>query len=685
MTAERMRLSDPDWPEYLLHMQRYAFAARLAEGRTVLDCGCGEGYGTAFVGERAKSAIGIDNSSLAITACRRLYGENPRCSFEIADMADLSFADDTFDLVTCFEAIEHITAEKQQLALAQIRRVLVKHKGVLLVSTPDREISDKWGTSNPYHLNELRTADLMSMLQRYFRHVVAYSQQINMGSVLWRLSGDKAVRDEWVDQVEMCSGERIRLSTGNEDAHYVFIVCSDQSTKLPRSGAFFSFGREAAWSLWGSAARSESRIAELEQTAARLTQEAEAVTVSAQATERALAELQSRASREREEAAASLSAGQRAMAEAGEGHEARVAELLHEIEDLRRELAELQSRASREREEAAASLSAGQRAMTGAREAHEVRVTELLHEIEDLRRVLTRSHEDHAEREMHTARLEEQIEISERNNRRLAQHNLGLERCANEVHVAELVSEELRRELTEMRQVLTRTHEDYAKREMHIARLEEQIEISERNNRCLSQHNLELERARCANEARVAELVSEELTAVQSDAATAQAAKSAGALHLARVPRGTHNKVASAFKRFLPGARKIRNSIASGDRARDAKDWITAQRNYDDALRRNPTNAPIWVQYGHALKEVGNVLAAADAYRRALALSPAIADTHLQLGHALKLLDRRREATLAYLEAIHTDPAPAFAIFELTEMGLARDVIDSALRKRRGN
>ncbi len=75
--------------------------------------------------------------------------------------------------------------------------------------------------------------------------------------------------------------------------------------------------------------------------------------------------------------------------------------------------------------------------------------------------------------------------------------------------------------------------------------------------------------------------------------------------------------------------------------------WAIAARYYREALDRNPDNAPIWVQYGHALKEQGLLQPAEEAYRRSLTHDDTLADTHLQLGHVLKLQGRPYEAAEA--------------------------------------
>jgi GT2 family glycosyltransferase len=117
--------------------------------------------------------------------------------------------------------------------------------------------------------------------------------------------------------------------------------------------------------------------------------------------------------------------------------------------------------------------------------------------------------------------------------------------------------------------------------------------------------------------------------------------------------------------------RRKEDMIILADRARDARQWEIAAQLYKEALDRDPRNPPIWVQYGHALKEWGELrepgkLAQAEtAYRRALSLNPAVADTFLQLGHILKLQGKTEEAQAAYLRAFALDPTVTFPLDEL--------------------
>jgi tetratricopeptide (TPR) repeat protein len=71
--------------------------------------------------------------------------------------------------------------------------------------------------------------------------------------------------------------------------------------------------------------------------------------------------------------------------------------------------------------------------------------------------------------------------------------------------------------------------------------------------------------------------------------------------------------------------------ITLADRAMRSWRWDTAARLYDQALKRNPNRPEIWIQYGHALKAMGQLNEAERAYRMAVIQNPNDADARLQL------------------------------------------------------
>jgi tetratricopeptide (TPR) repeat protein len=113
--------------------------------------------------------------------------------------------------------------------------------------------------------------------------------------------------------------------------------------------------------------------------------------------------------------------------------------------------------------------------------------------------------------------------------------------------------------------------------------------------------------------------------------------------------------------------RKTRAHLLA-ERARDARNWPLAVQHYRRAVRRRPRNAALWVQFGHVLKESGNLAGAERAYRRSIEIDGRPPDSHLQLGHVLKMQGRRDEAAAAYLRAFAVDPAPTHAALELYGM-----------------
>ena len=75
---------DPDlWNE---HFARYAFAARLARQKRVLDIACGSGYGSAELAKVARSVTGIDVSEEAVAHAE----EARRLAVEAGDSALLA-------------------------------------------------------------------------------------------------------------------------------------------------------------------------------------------------------------------------------------------------------------------------------------------------------------------------------------------------------------------------------------------------------------------------------------------------------------------------------------------------------------------------------------------------------------------------------------------------------------------
>ena len=90
-TGERLIPGQVDVDLLNEHLARYAFAARLAHGKRVLDAGCGAGYGSAELASQADSVAGADLAAEAVDfACAHyrlpnlaLVGKDPLAIIQV--------------------------------------------------------------------------------------------------------------------------------------------------------------------------------------------------------------------------------------------------------------------------------------------------------------------------------------------------------------------------------------------------------------------------------------------------------------------------------------------------------------------------------------------------------------------------------------------------------------------------
>ena len=222
-TGERVIPGQVELDLWNEHRARYAFAHRFAAGRRVLDIGCGSGYGTAELAQTAQSVDGIDVAVEAIDYARAQFAaDNVR--FTVASAAALPFRAAAFDLITCFEVIEHLADWKQ--LLLEAHRVLADG-GLLLISTPNKSYyTESRGPdgANPYHVHEFEAAEFEEELARVFPHVALLSQNRSEAFVFYR----SRVFSETDALIDSSGGSA-------ETAHIFLALCANHPIDDPRS------------------------------------------------------------------------------------------------------------------------------------------------------------------------------------------------------------------------------------------------------------------------------------------------------------------------------------------------------------------------------------------------------------------------------------------------------------------
>jgi 2-polyprenyl-3-methyl-5-hydroxy-6-metoxy-1,4-benzoquinol methylase len=136
---------------------RYGYAIRClkrAGAKSVLDLGCGLGYGTWLLDRAGLKAEGVDLSEDALKTTRARY---PWMRFHQGDM--MTFEHEPVEGIVAMEIIEHVSDVKGFLRAAHR---LLKPGGILVVSTPNAKYSG--GSLNIYHEKEYTPAELRELL-----------------------------------------------------------------------------------------------------------------------------------------------------------------------------------------------------------------------------------------------------------------------------------------------------------------------------------------------------------------------------------------------------------------------------------------------------------------------------------------------------------------------------------------
>jgi O-antigen biosynthesis protein len=163
------------------HYHRYLLAREFCRDVDVLDIAAGEGYGTALLAQVAKLAVGIEIDANVVAAAQREF-VRPNLRFVQGDARAIPLANGCIDVAVCFETLEHV--KEQDMLLAELRRVL-RPGGLLIISTPDRDIYSPVGTPpNPYHRRELSRSEYEHILSKYFKNCTLAVQRALIGSVI---------------------------------------------------------------------------------------------------------------------------------------------------------------------------------------------------------------------------------------------------------------------------------------------------------------------------------------------------------------------------------------------------------------------------------------------------------------------------------------------------------------------
>jgi len=216
-------------------VSRYLWAAQAANSRTVLDAGCGTGYGSRLLAEGgAREVTGVDLAGAVLGMARP---EMPRAVRLVdGDLRKLEFEDDRFELVVCFEVIEYV--DEPLTVLDELLRVLAPG-GLLLISIPSR---DAYKPGNPYELARFAAAELEGALAARLPHVQLVRQHDYVASAL--ADSDATGHER--------SGEDllIRKLAADAPGEEIYTIAMASGTELPAIPALLATGESASLAQW---------------------------------------------------------------------------------------------------------------------------------------------------------------------------------------------------------------------------------------------------------------------------------------------------------------------------------------------------------------------------------------------------------------------------------------------------
>lgn len=255
------------------HWHRYLYASAFVKEKTVLDIACGEGYGTSFLAQSAKTVHGIDiDKDIIQHACQTYV--SPNLHFHVGPVNRIAFPDQHFDVVVSFETIEHVDEATQIQFLNETKRIL-RPEGLFIVSTPDRgAYSDRPGYNNPFHRKELYIPDFTSMLRSHFKQVILLGQNVLAMSYIWAEGQDPSAFCEYGIT---SSGNGFKPAAPIKPLLYAIGLCSDaaipyaNSLLVDQQNTLLTEEERTRRGLESQAQQQEAKITGLEGTLAAIT------------------------------------------------------------------------------------------------------------------------------------------------------------------------------------------------------------------------------------------------------------------------------------------------------------------------------------------------------------------------------------------------------------------------------
>lgn len=131
-------------------------------GGHVAEIGCGDGRGLELLAPKCSRYVALDKST---TIAKKRAKGMKNVEFIETLIPPIPLSENTFDVVLCFQVIEHILDDTH--FLEELHRIL-KPGGKLYLTTPNIDLTL---TRNPWHIREYTAQELTDLSASFFPHV----------------------------------------------------------------------------------------------------------------------------------------------------------------------------------------------------------------------------------------------------------------------------------------------------------------------------------------------------------------------------------------------------------------------------------------------------------------------------------------------------------------------------------
>jgi len=156
------------------HRRRYNWAADRLRGKSVVDAGCGVGYGSWILGEHCTQVAGLDFNPDLITVAADNWGR-PNVVFRQFNLQSGIMLPQA-DALVAFEVIEHLATPEALLCS-------VAQGSFLFGSVPNHDFAPRSIVSNPFHIRHYTYADIETVLSECGFRVTAWYHQGLTGEI----------------------------------------------------------------------------------------------------------------------------------------------------------------------------------------------------------------------------------------------------------------------------------------------------------------------------------------------------------------------------------------------------------------------------------------------------------------------------------------------------------------------